>query len=275
MTYIMASFGQLICSFPTYDIYTITDIGEFLKTVKIWKGIYTKNGKYSVDNREIDDKRVDEIFDAILRNDLTPSTLYISKIYDEKEKQYNLRCWDGQHRWHAMKRIYNEKHKIDISELFTCQVYKKDDYEGIHKKFKNINIPTRDLSHIRPSSSESQSRHEKITVVTKELVDFIKKNFSNLQSTALNPRKPNFNCDKLHAMLYAYIDENKLETINEQFLIQKILAHNLKLKAVYDAKYVSKLRPASMIKAIEHNCYLFMLDDFTTSLEICVNDSYV
>ena len=42
-------FGKLIHEFNEYSIYILNDIHKFLKSVKIWKGLRTKNGKYSVE----------------------------------------------------------------------------------------------------------------------------------------------------------------------------------------------------------------------------------
>jgi hypothetical protein len=59
-------FGTCVHTFNDYSIYVLNDIYKFLKNVKIWKGLRTKNGKYSVDNREVDDTKVNEIYECIL-----------------------------------------------------------------------------------------------------------------------------------------------------------------------------------------------------------------
>ena len=43
---------------------------------------------------------------------------------------------------------------------------------------------------------------------------------------------------------------------------------NLKLKEFYEEEYNEKQQPASIRKAFDYNCFLFLLDDFTNQITI-------
>ena len=104
--------------------------------------------------------------------------------------------------------------------------------------------------------------------LTKGLVDYIKDLYPNLQSTSINPRRPNYNIDNLNRILNDFIKDNNLENMNFSFLQSKIVTHNLKLKEFYSKEYTNKIKPIYIKKAFEHNCFLFLLDDFTTSIDL-------
>ncbi len=262
------NFGKKLHSFYhglRYDIYTIDNIKDFLETVKIWKGLRTKDGKFSIDNREVDYVKVDEIFESIMDDTLTPSIFEISECYDPKNKKISYRCWEGQHRWYALRKFYTEKHKKDISHLFTCHIYRNDNDENIKIKFTNRNkftpVPI-------DSSFEPIVIKMKRVELVKNLVDYLKTEYEELRSTSNNPRKPNFNIDKLFTNLNDFIKENKLENVSFEYFQKKIINHNDQLKVFYEDKYKTEVRPLSVKKAFENNAFLFLLDDFTTSLII-------
>jgi hypothetical protein len=257
-------FGQKIYSFDKYDIYCITNVYKFLKDVKIWKGLRTKNGVYSTMNREVNELKVDEIFESIMNDTLAPSVIHISEIYDTNEKKTILRCWEGQHRWHALKKFYRMKHNKNINHLFTCNIYKNDTDDNIKIKFKNFNkltpVPVDD-------DDDTEIKLKRIELV-KYIIDYIKKTWSELQSTSNNPHKPNYNIDNLYNQLNDYIKDYKLENICYQYFENKINEHNEKLKNHYDNKYKNKVPPNYIIKAIQSNCFLFIEKDFTISMEM-------
>jgi hypothetical protein len=260
------TFGKKIHSFTSgliYDIYTIDDIKDFLKTVKIWKGLRTKDGKFSIDNREVDEIKVNEIFESIMNDTLTPSIFEISECYDPKDKKISYKCWEGQHRWYALKKFYLEKHTKNISHLFTCHIYKNDNDDNIKVKFTNRNKFT--PVPIDSSFEPSIIKMKRIELV-KNLVDYLKNTYSELRSTSNNPRKPNFNVDKLFSNLNEFIKENKLENVSFEYFQKKINNHNDQLKIFYEDKYKTEIRPINVEKTFKNNAFLFLLDDFTTSL---------
>jgi hypothetical protein len=255
---------EVVYSCTDYEISKITDIKEFLKTVKIWKGLRTRDGKYSVDNREVDENKVNEIYKCILNNTLTPSSLYISEVYDNKDKDFVLRCWEGQHRWYALKKYYLERHNRNINNLFFCIVYRNDTDDNIRIKFRNFNK----ITPVPIDESEDIGAKINRIELTKGLVDYIKDLYPNLQSTSINPRRPNYNIDNLNRILNDFIKDNNLENMNLKFFQSKIVTHNLKLKEFYTKEYETKIKPTYIKKAFEHNCFLFLLDDFTTSMDV-------
>jgi hypothetical protein len=255
------TFGQKIYSTPYYELYTIDNIKQFIHNVKIWKG-NEKDG-YSLVNREKDEKKVDEIYKSILDDTLTPSSIYISEIYDESKKKYTLRCWDGQHRWNAIKKYYIDKHIKNISHLFVCYVYRNDTNEQIYKKFRNINkfTPVSVPESFEPIDA-------KRIILCKKLVDFIKNDFPHNQSTSINCKKPNYNVDTLYTQLCDYIEEHNYENISFEYFKQRILQYNNILEKFYIKKYENINQPLVFKKALKYKCFLFLLDDFTTSLEM-------
>jgi hypothetical protein len=259
-------FGTKLYSMNNIDIYTIENIKQFISTVKIWKGTTTSNNKFSLYNREMNIMKVNEIFDSILDNTLTPNIIQISEIYDRNDKKQNLRCWDGQHRWHAIRRFYTEKHNKDISHMFICFIYRNDNNDGALEKFINFNkmspVPIPDINNV---ITDDYLKIKRIELV-KELIDFIIETFPKMQSLANKPQRGNFNVNKLYHILYDYIEEYKLENKNILFLQQKIIDHNNKLKEYFTDKYKLIIKDCNIKKAFENNCYLFLLDDFTTGL---------
>jgi hypothetical protein len=266
MNSLSIDFGNKIYSFDNYHVYTITDIYKFLKSVKIWKGLRTKNGIYSIDNREVNEAKVDEIFESMMNLTLVPSVFHISEV--NNNNIINLRCWEGQHRWYALKKYYNLKKTNDITHLFLCYIYiHKDNMdvdEDIRNKFRNLNKMTPVPIDY---DDDSETKLKRIELV-KNSVKYIKTTYPDLQSTSSNPHKPNYNVDKLFNQLNDYIKENKLENISYEYFIMKINEHNDNLKNHYDNIYKNKIKPNYIIKAYSNNCFLFIERDFTMSMEM-------
>ena len=82
------------------------------------------------------------------------------------------------------------------------------------------------------------------------------------------PRKPNYNIDNLTFTLNNYIKDNELEYKQFAFMKNLISNTNLKLKEFYEEEYKNKSIPVSVKKAFDYNCYLFLLDDFTSQIII-------
>ena len=259
-------FGTCVHEFNEYSIYLLNDIHKFLKSVKIWKGLRTKNGKYSVDNREVDDTKVNEIYECILNNTLSPSIIQISEIYDTKERQFILRCWEGQHRWYALKKYLREGHanRRYINHLFVCFVYKNETDESVRIKFRNYNK----ITPVPIDYDDNLELKIRRIELTKYLVDYIKGMYPALQSTSDRPRKPNYNIDNLTFTLNNYIKDNELEYKTFAFMKNLISNTNLKLKEFYEEEYKNKSIHVSVKKAFDYNCFLFLLDDFTTQIII-------
>lgn len=264
------TFGTRIYSTLIFDVYTIENIRNFIHTVKIWRGPSTSNGKFSLYNREKNEMKVNEIFESILDNTLTPNIIHISEIYDRDDKQQQLRCWDGQHRWHAIRKFYIDKHNKDISNMFMCFIYKNDNNDGALEKFINHNklspAPIPDINpHPEPASDVI-----KIIEMVKELIEFIISAFPKMQSISNKPKKGNYNVNKLYNILYNFIEEENIikKNISCEYIKQKIIEHNNKLKDFYTDKYKSIIKDANIKRAFENNCFLFLLDDFTTSLNL-------
>jgi hypothetical protein len=263
-------FGKLIHEFNEYSIYILNDIHKFLKSVKIWKGLRTKNGKYSVDNREVDEKKVNEIYDCIINNTLSPSIIQISEIYDIKERKFILRCWEGQHRWYALKKYLRDGHIKDINHLFVCFVYKNDTDDNVRIKFRNYNKITPVPIDYDDNLTVNLELKIRRIELTKYLVDYIKGLYPSLQSTSDRPRKPNYNIDNLTFTLNNFIKDYELEYKSFNYMKDLISTTNLTLKDFYENEYTKKTKPLCIKKAFEYNCFLFLLDDFTT--QIIIND---
>ncbi len=263
-------FGTCVHAFNNYSIYLLDDIHKFLKSVKIWKGLRTKNGKYSVDNREVDDNKVNEIYECILNNTLSPSIFQISEIYDTKERQFTLRCWEGQHRWYALKKYLRDGHtnrRYNITHLFVCFVYKNETDETVRTKFRNYNK----ITPVPIDYDDNLELKIRRIELTKYLVDYIKSMYPALQSTSDRPRKPNYNIDNLTFTLNNFIKDNELEYKTFAYMKDLISNTNLKLKDFYQNEYNTeggKSKPVSVKKAFDYNCFLFLLDDFTNQITI-------
>ena len=225
----------------------------------------TKNGKYSVDNREVNEAKVDEIYESIINNTLVPSIFHISEINDNG---INLRCWEGQHRWYALKKYYNLKKTNDIPHLFLCYIYiykpgiNAD--EDIRNKFRNLNK----MTPVPIDYDEDSDNKLKRIELVKNVVNHIKKTYPSLLSTASNPQRPNYNVDKLYNQLNDYIKENNLENVSYDYFVMKIDEHNDNLKNHYENIYKNKIKPNYVSKAFSNNCLLFIEKDFTMSLEM-------
>ncbi len=258
-------FGDEIKDTSDYAIYQLTNIKYLLHDVKIWKG-YTRNGK-SLYNREKNDTKVDEIYESLLDSSLVvPSFIYISDIYDGDEKKNKLRCWDGQHRWNAIKKFYEENHTKDISHMFICIIYKNDTDKKVFERFYNLNKMT-PVNIPNTEYSESETKAKRI-VLSKEIVDMIKEKWPTLISTSQTPRKPNYNVEMITENIRQFIEDNECENMNSLFLMKRIEDVNIKMKKHYDDLFRIKPHTSHYIKARDMNAYIFLLNDFTEHIEL-------
>jgi hypothetical protein len=145
--------------------------------------------------------------------------------------------------------------------MFYCIIYKNDTDEGALDKFINHNM-------VSPAPMPSPLPYDPLKLkrieIVKELIEFIIEKFPKAQSLSNRPMKGYYNVNKLYYILYDFIEENNLETKSIRFLKFKIIEHNNKLKEHYN----KQVKTTNIIRAINNSCFLFLLDDFTTSLDI-------
>ena len=258
-------FGNMLYETEDYMIYNVTNIKYLITDVKIWRG-YEERG-VSLYNREKNDEKVKEIYESLLDGTIIyPSILYISEIYDRGDRDFKLRCWDGQHRWSAIKKYYQEKHVKDITNVFICIIYKNDTNKKVYQKFYNLNQFTPANLFTQPPTNDSDEemplKDAKRIILTKELVAMIKNTWPTLISTANCPRKPHYNVDNLNDVIYEFIKENNCENMNYMFIMKRIEEANDRLKQFYTTLYITKRITNNYMKAKETNCYLFLTNDF-------------
>lgn len=233
-------FGKKLLSTDVFDMYLINNYRKFVSVVKSWKG-----------NRIISEKRVFEVMKSLVESNNFPhTTLYISEIIKNNDSKYYL--WDGQHRFSAIEKCCMMNDDLSfLNNLFTCIVYKNDTKENMRKKFININkaVPVPDFYM---DELVKDQRKLKLKELTENTVDRIKAEFPYNSSTSKRPLKPNFNSDNLSDDIYKYLDENKLEDIDENILWTNIM--------ILNDYYKENLKITSYQtrdRANKTNCFLF------------------
>lgn len=228
-----------------YLICNVVNISEFINTVSSWKT-----------NRKIDKKRIPLIVDAYMKDNVPSNPLFISELKDKNGK-IKYRICEGQHRYYAIKDIinnpnYSESIKNDIfNNKIICHVYKKMTEDKTKELFYYLNqsvpVPIKDLT-----------QSPKIKEIVYYIIEKLIQTFPHNQSASQNPKKPNYNIDKVQQQLYHYLLENNMENISKYDLWNDILKLNTYLK-----KYLNVMKQSVKDKATKGDIYLFLTDNFT------------
>lgn len=222
----------------------INNIQQFIDNVASWK-----------ENRMIDKVRIPEIVESYLHDNIVESPIFISQLIINNVTKY--RIWDGQHRYYAIKKILKNQYMSDDikNEIFNnkifCYIYKNMTYDSTYDLFVNINksIPVTVFK-----------KHNNNNV--KKSIEYIVNKFTTIypsfQSKSYNPKKPNFNIDRIQQSLYSYITEYNLSNISKYKLWDEIMRVNTELEPTNKCQtsFVKK-------KVNDAKMYLFLVDNFT------------
>lgn len=219
--------------------------------------LYMSDGSFLIENvttwkynRPSDNMKITEIVNLIEENNRNTieGIIYLAYI----DGKYV--CYDGNHRLEALK-LLNTK-KLVLVNIFLA----KND-EQIKARFVEINKsnPVPELYTV--SGGEDI---EKLKKIIENVVDNICKTYSKYRSPSKNPRRPNFNKDKLIEKMYEKYSGSDVSKISTSQIYDKILQLNLEYSKERHMKH-SKFSDSIIKKCKKGGCYLF-LKDFTEDL---------
>jgi len=183
-------------------------------------------------NRHLNEDKVNEIKNNLRTKSLLDTVL--SYVYIPNDNKYIL--FDGQHRFKAMKELYDNENII-INCL--CYVYYinelnyKNDKTKIDKIIKdlfinkNLQTPLADIDIERLEQIDSTLNiNTRSDIIHSVFLDY-RNNFSKFYSTSNNPQRPNFNCCNFKNLC------NKYEFNTKEELQNRLLQENEEQKINY------------------------------------------
>lgn len=241
INYIMTTkiFGQLLHQYDENEGLYLTNSKTLVKHIQNWKY-----------NRPQDQARIGEICDYIQNTKRVEGIIYIGQLLD-KNKNISYVCYDGNHRLKALSQL-EEEYKVVVNVLFYTTDY------NIKLRFESINKanPVPEIY----IEEESVTTEEKIEILN--IVKRISEKWPKHQSSSRNPKRPNFNRDKLTDQISDVLKTNK--GYKEEEIWKRIIELNQKYKDGYklDVKNISS-RITNKCK--NNDCYIF-LKNFTQDL---------
>ena len=188
--------GILVDYSKSHYLVAIKNIDKLAEYVTIWKGtMQDENEDGIVCNRTKDYQKIDEIYDSIQNKTLAASIISASEFKSKDKLSSKIRCWDGQHRFWALRKYYHEGNH-NFNSIIYIIVYRNDRKNQMVKRFKNINKGT-------PAQTHYSSN------ITKNVVDavsgYISKKYPNLNKPSGKPQRPNYNKNNLEMDLESMI----------------------------------------------------------------------
>ncbi len=251
--------GPVIEHSNDHFLVRIININKLIEYISIWsKAVEDENG--IVCNRNKNKAKINEIYTAIINNTLASSIISVSDFQSSDGLRSRLMCWDGQHRYWALRKYYNI-HKQQYNGHIYLMIYRKDKIKYMTIRFKNINM-----------GSSAQATYVSLSVkqIADRLTQYIKKKFSALNTSANKPRSPNYNIEQVHSNIV-----NMFEEIGPQFHTNKIITNSIKFidiindefKLKYENDFSVKVMAPWYIKARQYNCFLFCESTFIEKLK--------
>jgi hypothetical protein len=250
-TYIKCNeIGILVDYSDSHYLIAIKDILALEKNVTIWSGtMKEENG--IVGNRRRDKKKINEIYEAIKNKTLATSIISASEFKKSDGLSSKICCWDGQHRYWALRKYYGDVKRMFDGTMFLI-VYRNDKIHKMVERFKNINKGT---------SAQTQYSSNIAKNIIEAISGYIFKKYQNLNKPSETPRRPNYNKNNLESDLTSMIDDLDKKYIDTN-MIQKCIDYvdiiNTEFKDKYEKKFKNKIRAPWMLTVEIEDCYLFI-----------------
>ena len=242
--------GVLVDYSASHYLIAIKNILALANNVTIWSGtMKEENG--IVGNRRKDEQKINEIYEAINNKTLAASIISTSEFKSRDGLSSKICCWDGQHRFWALRKYYHEGNHIFNSIIYML-VYRNDGKHKMIRRFKNINKGT---------SAQGQYSSNIVKNIIEAISGYIVKKYSKLNKPSEKPIRPNYNKNNLESDLTSMIDELDKKYINANLIpkcINYINIINTEFKEKYDNKYKHKTRAKWMLTVEIEDCYLFI-----------------
>lgn len=231
-------FGQKIIEYNTGEII-------FLSSSNIFSKCQCTNWEH---NRPCDEKRIDEIYQDIVKCQKIDGIIYIAQVI--KNDNIDYICYDGNHRRLALERYQNDI-PILISVIFNAS--NNQIVRNFVKLNKSCPVPTLYI--------DKKDRHNTIIKnIIYNVVKYFTDNYPKYISTSRNPQRPNFNRDNFIDKLYTFIKQHKIN-LDQEELLDYLLDINKQYKLLVDNnQIVPKISQRVKDKCDKYKLYLFVKD---------------
>lgn len=198
-------------------------------------------------NRPLDENHINEIADYIEDSGSIDGMIYIAELVKDDNIRQHV-CYDGNHRLKALKILSND---YDIIVNVMWNATEKD----IISKYQSLN-KSNPISELYYDPINENMTKIKDTIQSTVL--YFVNAYPKMLSTSNNPRKPNFNRDKLSDKLLNVIRNQNRFDIEASFLLNKLIELN---DHYMENKHLFIDINEKVIKKCEkYDCYLFMRD---------------
>jgi hypothetical protein len=264
MTNYKTIFNNIFYENDKFFICYIDNIYNFIDNVHTWKY-----------NRTIDMKRIPKIVNAYLQDNIPETPFFISEFKENDKSKY--RIWDGQHRYYAIKKMIKDNTAKQINMIndiiknkIICYVYKNQTEQSTFNLYYNLHLSV-------PVAMDKKIPNIDIYEIIKNTCDYIISKliseFPEYQKPSKNPRKPNYNIDRVQEKLQSYLLNKQNYLIPRYILWENIYKLNNHLSLTKDDKYEKYFKT----NKYNNKLYLFIIDDFTEQLnnfeEIKINSN--
>ena len=222
-------FGKQLDKYGKHKVY-LASSKDIYKHTKIWSK-----------NRPVDKLRLEAMADYFTKTNHIDGIIYLAVLEDE-----GIVCYDGNHRRESIQYI---PENLNINVL--VDVVEHPTYHYLCHKFKSLNqcVPVCELD------SNPDEYSEAFKLIIYSLVDRISYKWQDHKVSSPNPKRPNFNRDKLTGILTTFLTENMIYPESVDDLFSKLLMYNENIK-----KNITTYKVSSKIldKCHKNNCYLFL-----------------
>ena len=216
-------FGKQLTQYGNHKIY-LSSSKDIYKNTKMWSR-----------NRPVDKERLKPMADYFTKHKHIDGIICLA-ILDE-----GIVCYDGNHRRESIQYI-----EEDYDVLVDVIEYPSELY--IREKFKSINqcVP------ISVLDENPEEFTQKFKYMIYSVVETLSKRWPEHKVNSPNPRRPNFNRDKLINTITDIVSDN---TLNENSLLDAIEKYNEFIK-----KNIGTYKVTTNIleKCNRNNCYIFL-----------------
>jgi hypothetical protein len=242
----MEYFGKPIHKISKTETLYKANSKDIINVISKWK-----------DNRPVDNKRVREIAKSIKQQDLVDGIIYIARI--KRNKKYEYECYDGFHRFSALKLLKNNYNVL-------INILQANNDNVIREKFKLLNKMMLVSDLYLEELEENDGNYQETIELT---CDYILAIWDDHCKTSNQPQRPHFNIDGLKNTLLEVLKNCDVK-LNSDTLFSNIEELNEKYRIKYkDSNLFSK---NILEKCNKTGCYLF-LTEFTNDLIREINDS--
>jgi hypothetical protein len=220
-------FGKLLTCYGNHKVY-LSSSKEIYKHTKIWSK-----------NRPVDKSRLKPMADYFTKNEHIDGIIYLAILEEE-----GIVCYDGNHRRESIQ-FMEDNYSVMVD------VIEQPNKSYLRDRFKSINqcVP------ISVLDENPEEFTDKFKYMIYSVVDTLSQKWPEHKVIGPNPRRPNFNRDKLINTITDIIINNMIYIENEEILLEAIEKYNDYIK-----KNIGTYKISTNIleKCNRNNCYIFL-----------------